>query len=38
MLGMHGFVHTNNTVHNADIIMGIGLRFDDRIVGRYKDF
>lgn len=38
MLGMHGFVHTNKAVHNADMIMGIGLRFDDRIVWTYKDF
>jgi len=38
MLGMHGFVHTNKAVYNADLIMGIGLRFDDRIVGTYEEF
>jgi acetolactate synthase-1/2/3 large subunit len=38
MLGMHWFVHTNKAVYNADLIIGIGLRFDDRIVGTYEEF
>lgn len=38
MLGMHGFYHSNMTVHNADLIVNIGSRFDDRIVGRYDTF
>ena len=38
MLGMHGFYHANLAAHNADLILNIGSRFDDRIVGRYDAF
>ena len=38
MLGMHGMAYANFAVHNADLIMGIGLRFDDRITGRLEEF
>ncbi|MEI7510571.1 MAG: biosynthetic-type acetolactate synthase large subunit [Candidatus Peregrinibacteria bacterium] len=38
LLGMHGQVYANNAVHNADLIISIGSRFDDRITGRLKDF
>ncbi len=38
MLGMHGFYHSNHAMHNADLILNIGSRFDDRIVGRYDVF
>lgn len=38
MLGMHGMAYANYAVHNADLIMGIGLRFDDRITGRIEEF
>jgi len=30
--------YANFAVHNADLIMGIGLRFDDRITGRLEEF
>ncbi|MGV3345395.1 acetolactate synthase 3 large subunit [Enterobacteriaceae bacterium LUAb1] len=30
MLGMHGTFEANKTMHNADLIFGIGVRFDDR--------
>lgn len=30
MLGMHGTYHANMAMHNADLIFGIGVRFDDR--------
>ncbi|NIF23112.1 MULTISPECIES: acetolactate synthase 3 large subunit [Pantoea] len=30
MLGMHGTYEANMTMHNADVIFGIGVRFDDR--------
>jgi len=33
MLGMHGTATANFAVHNADVIIGIGIRFDDRITG-----
>lgn len=38
MLGMHGFYHANLAMHEADLILNIGSRFDDRIVGRYDSF
>lgn len=38
MLGMHGMAYANYAVHNADLIIGIGLRFDDRITGKIDDF
>lgn len=38
ILGMHGFYHCNMAVHEADVILNIGSRFDDRIVGRYDIF
>ncbi|MDD7426245.1 MAG: acetolactate synthase 3 large subunit [[Actinobacillus] rossii] len=30
MLGMHGTYEANTAMHNADLILGIGVRFDDR--------
>ncbi|NBI42838.1 acetolactate synthase 3 large subunit [[Haemophilus] felis] len=30
MLGMHGTYETNNAMHHSDLIIGIGVRFDDR--------
>lgn len=38
MLGMHGFVHANYAVQECDVLFGIGLRFDDRIIGDVTDF
>jgi acetolactate synthase-1/2/3 large subunit len=38
MVGMHGTVQANLAMHHADLIIGIGMRFDDRVVGRPKDF
>ena len=38
MLGMHGQLAANFAVHHADLVIGIGLRFDDRILGDPKDF
>lgn len=38
MLGMHGQLAANYAVHHSDLIIGIGLRFDDRILGNPKDF
>lgn len=37
-LGMHGHYHSNRAMHEADVILNIGSRFDDRIVGRYDVF
>ncbi len=38
MLGMHGTAAANFAVHNADCIVGIGIRFDDRITGIPQKF
>jgi acetolactate synthase I/II/III large subunit len=38
MVGMHGTVQSNMAMHHADLIIGVGMRFDDRVVGRAKDF
>jgi acetolactate synthase-1/2/3 large subunit len=38
MLGMHGTVEANLAMHEADLIVAVGARFDDRITGRLSDF
>lgn len=38
MLGMHGQVYANYAVHNADLIISLGSRFDDRIYGHLETF
>lgn len=38
MLGMHGNIAPNIATNRADVILAIGLRFDDRIVGSVKDY
>ena len=38
MLWMHWFYDANLAMHNADLIINIGSRFDDRIVWNYNDF
>ena len=38
MLGMHGEAYVNQAVQGADLIIAIGMRFDDRAVGRVADF
>jgi len=35
---MHGEVHVNRAIQRADVIVGIGLRFDDRVTGNTKGF
>ncbi|MFQ3576432.1 MAG: biosynthetic-type acetolactate synthase large subunit [Cytophagales bacterium] len=37
-LGMHGMKYANLAVQEADLIIALGIRFDDRITGRLKDF
>ena len=37
-LGMHGAVYANNTVNEADVVLAIGTRFDDRVTGAVKSF
>ncbi|HET6947954.1 MAG TPA: biosynthetic-type acetolactate synthase large subunit [bacterium] len=38
MLGMHGSVFANYAVNEADVILAVGARFDDRVTGRLRDF
>ena len=38
MLGMHGMYWANIAVDEADLIVGIGMRFDDRVTGRVSTF
>ncbi|GAB6182561.1 biosynthetic-type acetolactate synthase large subunit [Thermodesulfovibrio hydrogeniphilus] len=38
MLGMHGTYYANMAVQNADLIIGIGMRFDDRVTGKTDAF
>ena len=37
-LGMHGMYHANMAADEADVVVGIGMRFDDRAMGRFSDF
>ena len=37
-MGMHGAYHCNIAADKADVVMGIGMRFDDRAMGRFSDF
>ena len=37
-LGMHGWVWSNYAVHHADLVIGIGMRFDDRACGKFAEF
>ena len=37
-LGMHGHYYCNMAADEADVVIGIGMRFDDRAMGRFKDF
>ncbi|OLB50331.1 MAG: acetolactate synthase, large subunit, biosynthetic type [Gemmatimonadetes bacterium 13_2_20CM_2_69_23] len=38
MPGMHGEVRVNRAIQHADLIVGIGLRFDDRVTGNTAGF
>ncbi len=37
-LGMHGAVYANYAVNEADVVLAIGARFDDRVTGAVKTF
>jgi acetolactate synthase-1/2/3 large subunit len=38
MLGMHGSVYANYAVDNADLLIALGVRFDDRVTGKVDEF
>lgn len=37
-LGMHGTVYANNAVNESDLLLAIGVRFDDRVTGKVEEF
>jgi acetolactate synthase-1/2/3 large subunit len=38
MLGMHGTEYANYAVHNCDLLIAVGARFDDRVTGKLAEF
>ena len=38
MLGMHGSYEANMAMQNCDVLIAVGARFDDRVIGDPKDF
>ncbi len=38
MLGMHGSVYSNYAVDEADLVLALGVRFDDRVTGKKEEF
>jgi acetolactate synthase-1/2/3 large subunit len=37
-LGMHGMFYANMAADQADVVIGMGMRFDDRAMGRFQGF
>ncbi|MFD0669528.1 acetolactate synthase 3 catalytic subunit [Ramlibacter sp. MAHUQ-53] len=38
MLGMHGRLEANNAMQHCDVLLAVGARFDDRVIGNPKHF
>ena len=38
MMGMHGEAYTNLAIQNADLLLALGMRFDDRVTGNLKTY
>lgn len=38
MLGMHGTYEANMAMHECDVLLAVGARFDDRVVGKVAEF
>jgi acetolactate synthase-1/2/3 large subunit len=38
MPGMHGPASTNHAINEADLILAVGMRFDDRVTGKISEF
>jgi acetolactate synthase-1/2/3 large subunit len=38
MLGMHGTIEANNAMQGCDVLLAVGARFDDRVIGNPKHF
>ena len=37
-MGMHGWKHVNRAIQSADLLIAIGMRFDDRVTGNVRTF
>ena len=38
MLGMHGTIYANYAINEADLLLALGVRFDDRVTGKLSEF
>jgi len=38
MLGMHGTIYANYAINDADLLLALGVRFDDRVTGKVSEF
>jgi acetolactate synthase-1/2/3 large subunit len=38
MLGMHGTVYANYAINESDLLLALGVRFDDRVTGKVSEF
>jgi acetolactate synthase I/II/III large subunit len=38
MMGMHGEAWVNQAIQNSDLLLAVGMRFDDRVTGNLKTF
>src|SRR5665213_497125 len=38
LVGMHGTFESNNAMHDCDLMINVGARFDDRVTGRVSAF
>jgi acetolactate synthase I/II/III large subunit len=38
MMGMHGEAWVNHTIQDADLLLALGMRFDDRVTGNLKTY
>ncbi|MDD9898752.1 MAG: biosynthetic-type acetolactate synthase large subunit [Candidatus Melainabacteria bacterium] len=38
MLGMHGTAYANFSIYNCDLLIAVGVRFDDRVTGKIAEF
>ena len=37
-MGMHGWKHVNRAIQSADLLIAIGMRFDDRVTGNVRTY
>ena len=37
-MGMHGWKHVNRAIQSADLLIAIGMRFDDRVTGSVRTY